>query len=168
MHAATMHHRHLMRDSILSPAARRFLGEARRGVLATTDPRGHPRLVPICHVVGEADDPLGRPRLYTPLDEKPKASPDPHALGRVRDLLVLPAAVVLVDRWDEDWAHLGWLRVYGTAEILEPQPREREEHSAVVALLRAKYAQYRVQRLEERPVIRITISEARSWGALEP
>ncbi len=154
------------REPILTADERRFLADVRSAVLATTDPHGRPRLVPICHVVGERDDGLGRPLLYTPIDEKPKASDDPAKLSRVRDLLVLPAAVVLAERWDEDWTRLGWLRVYGSAEILEPQPHEREEHATAVDALRAKYHQYREHRLEGRPIIRITISEARSWGAV--
>jgi PPOX class probable F420-dependent enzyme len=152
-------------EPILTRDERRFLAEARQGTLATLDPDGLPRLVPICFVLGEADDRLGRPLLYTPIDEKPKASPDPRRLARVRDLLVLPTAVVLVDRWDEDWSRLGWLRVYGRAEILEPQPREVEEHAAAVKALREKYEQYRPQKLEGRPIIRLTIDRARSWGA---
>lgn len=162
-----MHHRAMSREPILTAAERGFLAMARTAVLATTDPNGRPRLVPICHVVGEADDRVGRPLLYTPIDEKPKASDDPARLSRVRDLLVLPSAVLLADRWDEDWTRLGWVRVYGAAEILEPQPHEREEHATAVAALRAKYPQYIDHRLESRPIIRITISEARSWGALE-
>ncbi len=161
-----MHHADAMRDPILTPVERRFVADARRAVLATTDPQGRPRLVPICHVLGETDDELGRPRLYTPIDEKPKASPDPRALPRVRDLLVVPEAVVLVDRWDEDWTQLAWLRLYGRGEILEPQPHEREEHAAAVAGLRAKYPQYGAHRLETRPIIRITVHAARRWGEL--
>ena len=152
---------------ILSPAERRFLAEARRAVLATIGPDDLPRLVPICYVLSEATDPRGRPILYTPIDEKPKQSADPHRLARVRDLLILPEVTLLVDRWDEDWSRLAWLRLHGTGEILEPQPHEREEHAAAVAALRAKYPQYASHRLEERPIIRIVGARFRSWGAIE-
>jgi PPOX class probable F420-dependent enzyme len=162
-----MHDSGVTREPVLSPAQRQLLGEVRRAVMATMDPRGRPRLVPICHVLADADDRLGRPILYTPVDEKPKRSTDPHALPRVQDLLVLPAVVVLADRWDEDWSRLAWVRVYGSGEILEPEPHEREEHAAAVELLRAKYPQYVDQGLERRPIIRIAISEARSWGAVD-
>ena len=154
------------RDPILSAEERAFLAAARRATLATIDPDGKPRLVPICFVIGETDDKLGRPLLYTPIDEKNKASSDPAALSRVKDLLMLPEAVVLADRWDEDWSRLGWVRVYGQGEILEPQPHEREEHAWAVAALRSKYPQYRDHHLETRPIIRITIGRSRSWGAL--
>jgi PPOX class probable F420-dependent enzyme len=154
-------------DPILSADERAFLASNREAVLATLDPGGHPRLVPICFVVGDADDKLGRPLLYTPIDEKPKISSDPRQLARMRDLLVLPTAVVLVDRWDEDWSRLAWLRVYGRAEILEPQPHEVEEHGRAVSALRAKYRQYEAQHLEDRPIIRLTIVRATSWGAID-
>ncbi len=152
-------------EPILTPDERAFLAAARTAILATIDPAGQPRLVPICHVVGD-DDRLGRPRLYTPIDDKPKASPDPRRLARVRDLLILPAATLLAERWDEDWSRLAWLRVYGRAEILEPQPHEVEEHAWAVAALREKYEQYRTHRLEERPIIRISINRSISWGDL--
>ena len=153
-------------EPILSADERAFLASRREAVLATLDPDGLPRLVPICFVLGETDDRLGRPILYTPIDEKPKVSADPRRLARMRDLLVLPTAVVLVDRWDEDWSRLAWLRAYARAEILEPQPHEVEEHGRAVGALRAKYRQYESQRLEDRPIIRLTIDRARSWGAI--
>ncbi len=154
--------------SALTPAERAFLASRREAVLATQDPHGRPRLVPICFVLALDDDPRGRPRLYSPLDEKPKRSPDPKRLARVRDLLVLPEASLLVDRWSEDWDRLAWLRLYGSAELLEPEPREREEHAAAVAALRGKYEQYASHRLEERPIIRFSIERAVSWGDLGP
>ena len=155
-------------SAVLSPAERAFVTPRRDAVLATQDPHGRPRLVPICFVLAPDNGSLGRPRLYSPLDEKPKRSPDPKRLARVRDLLVLPAATILVDRWSEDWDRLGWVRLYAGAELLEPEPRERDEHAAAVAALRAKYEQYASQRLEERPIIRFSIDRAVSWGDLAP
>jgi PPOX class probable F420-dependent enzyme len=102
-----------------------------------------------------------------PLDEKPKRDPDPRSLARVRDLLVLPQATLLVDRWDEDWARLGWVRLYGTGEVLEPEPREVEEHAAAVDALRAKYPQYETQAIDVRPIVRFAIDRVVSWGALD-
>jgi coenzyme F420-0:L-glutamate ligase/coenzyme F420-1:gamma-L-glutamate ligase len=156
------------REPILSPEERAFFAAARRATLATLDPDGKPRLVPVCFILGDEDDKLGRPLLYTPIDEKTKASPDPKQLSRVKDLLVLPEAVLIADRWDEDWSRLGWVRVYGRGEILEPQPHEREEHAKAVKALRAKYEQYRDHHLETRPIIRVTIGRSRSWGNLAP
>jgi PPOX class probable F420-dependent enzyme len=156
-----------MSDPILSPAERAFLAQARRAILATIGQEAKPRLVPVCFALADDVDRLGRPIAYSPIDEKPKSSPDPRALNRVRDLLVLPVVVLIADRWDEDWDRLAWVRVYGRGELLEPQPHEREEHAAAIALLRAKYPQYATHRLEERPIIRMTLDRAVSWGTLE-
>ena len=86
-------------------------------MLATIAPDGRPRLVPICFVL----DPV-RPVLYTPLDEKPKRSRT-SPLARVRDILADPRVTVLVDRWDEDWEQLAWVRCHGHATLLEPARR---------------------------------------------
>jgi coenzyme F420-0:L-glutamate ligase/coenzyme F420-1:gamma-L-glutamate ligase len=140
-----------------------FATAARTATLATIGTNGRPRLVPICFAVATAD---GRARLYSSIDEKPKRSTDPHDLARVRDLLVLPEATLLVDRWSEDWSRLAWLRLECRGEILEPEPRERDEHAAAVAALRDKYEQYRTQRLDERPIIRFVVHRAIAWGDL--
>jgi PPOX class probable F420-dependent enzyme len=163
-------------DRALEDPSRTFLADARTATLATIGPTGRPRLVPICFVLG-ADDPAGRVRLYSPLDEKPKSGADPHGLARVRDLLARPEATLLVDRWSEDWDRLAWLRLETRADLLEPGPREaaggaqpdRErtrEHGAAIVALRAKYPQYAGHRLEDRPILRFTVERTVGWGAL--
>jgi PPOX class probable F420-dependent enzyme len=157
-----------MHEPILTGPEHAFVAEARRAVLATIRPDGEPRLVPVCFVLVDEPDDLGRPLLYSPIDEKPKRSADPHRLGRVQDLLVLPAVTLLVDRWSEDWERLGWVRLSGRAQILEPEPHERAEHAAAVATLRAKYPQYDEQALEARPLIRMSIDRVQRWGDVVP
>jgi PPOX class probable F420-dependent enzyme len=152
--------------AILSPTERAFLTRARQGILATLAPPGRPRLVPVCFVLDDEDGRADKPVLYSAIDDKPKASSDPHRLGRVRDLVGAPLASVLVAPWDEDWSRLGWLRVDGRGTILEAHSLDLAEHRRAVDLLRAKYPQYASHRLEERPVIRIAIVAARSWGNL--
>jgi PPOX class probable F420-dependent enzyme len=160
-----MHHPGVAAVSILTPLEREFLSGARRAILATIDGAGRPRLVPICFVVG---DPLAAPRIYTPLDEKPKRSANPHELERVRDIVKRPDVSILVDRWSEDWAQLGWLRLQGEASLIEPGDSPAiAEHTAAVTALRAKYPQYATHRLEGRPIVRIVIERSRSWGNLE-
>jgi PPOX class probable F420-dependent enzyme len=154
------------RQPILGEPERAFVADRRTATLATTAPDGRPRLVPVCFVLASAVDAVGRAILYTPLDEKPKATTDPRGLARVRDLLILPEATLLVDRWDEDWNQLGWVRLYGRGELLEPEPHEVAEHAAAVDALRAKYPQYRLHDLESRPIIRIVVDRARAWGNL--
>jgi PPOX class probable F420-dependent enzyme len=146
--------------SRMSAAERALLTEARRAVLATTAADGRPRLVPICFVL----DPVGAV-LHTPLDDKPKRVHDMRHLARVRDLLARPDVTVLVDRWDEDWTRLAWLRVGGRAALLEPG--EGPEHAHVVAALREKYPQYEAHALEARPLIRIAIERVTAWGDLD-
>jgi PPOX class probable F420-dependent enzyme len=140
-----------------------FLAAARTATLATIAPDGFPRLVPICFVVG-AGLPL---RIYTPLDDKPKRVADVRDLQRVRDILIRPAVALLVDRWSEDWSELGWLRLRGEAVLVEPA-EAAGELAAAVAALRAKYPQYAVHRLDERPLIRIEVVAAGSWGSVRP
>ena len=145
-------------DPLLSAGQRTFLEAARRAVLATIAPDGHARLVPICFVV-IGDQPI----LYTPIDDKPKRNTDARALARVRDIAADPRVTVLIDRWDEDWTRLAWLRIEGRATLFSPDAG----HAAVVAALRAKYSQYEEHRLEERPLIRITLERVTDWGDLE-
>ena len=143
---------------MLDDADRTFLGTARRAVLATNAPDGRARLVPVCFAL--APD---LPVLYTPLDDKPKRVDDPLALARVRDILADPRVTVLVDRWDEDWSRLAWLRCAGRAELLQPGD---PDHPAAIAALRARYEQYLMHVLEARPIIAITIDRVTRWAAV--
>lgn len=143
---------------VLGPTERAFLASARRATLATIAPDGSPRLVPICFVV----DPVSA-IIRTPLDEKPKSTPDPLALARVRDILARPTVSILVDRWEEDWGRLAWVRGVGHATLVEPAD---PTHGPAVRDLRTKYPQYAAQRLEARPLIQIELERITSWGTL--
>ena len=142
----------------LTDPERRFLEAQRRAVLVTVAPDGGPRPVPICFVLAE-----DAAVLYTPLDDKPKATDDPLELARVRDIAADPRVAILADRWDEDWTRLAWLRAEGRATLLDPGP----EHAAAVAALRATYLQYAMHRLDDRPLIRIEIGRVTTWGGLD-
>lgn len=126
-------------------------------MLATVSDDGRARTVPVCFVPGLAPD--GSPAIYSPIDDKPKAGADPLELARVRDVVARPAASLLVHHWNENWTKLGWLRVEGTARVVESRPE-------VVAGLRAKYDQYADHRLESRPMIEIVIERVVGWGTL--
>jgi PPOX class probable F420-dependent enzyme len=142
--------------SVLTDDDRALLSAARRAVLATIAPDGRPRLVPICHAV----DP-DRPVVFTPLDRKPKRGTDPMALGRVRDIAADSRVTLLVDRWDEDWSRLAWLRLDGRAAIVDPHdPR----HPTIVAALRGRYPQYERQRLEDRPILEVVVEHVVRWS----
>ena len=127
--------------------------------MATVAADGGSRLVPVCFVLDPA-----RSIVYSPLDDKPKRVDDVRDLARVRDILARPAVSLLVDRWDEDWTKLAWLRLSGTATLIEPAPDDDGEHAAATIALRAKYPQYATHRLEANPLIRIAIDRVTSWG----
>jgi PPOX class probable F420-dependent enzyme len=138
----------------LNKAERRFIARARTATLGTIAPDGRPRLVPICFVlIGDV--------LYMPIDEKPKTS-DLSSLARIRDIERRADVSVLVDRWDEDWRHLAWLRCDGTASLSADEP----ERATAISALREKYEQYAAHDLEWRPLVRIAIERVRSWGDL--
>ena len=140
---------------MLSERKAHFLANCRVGHLATADARAMPHLVPVCFVVSEA-------ALYITIDQKPKG--DVRALKRLRNIIDNPVAAFVADRWDEDWARLGWVMLRGPAEILA----EGAEHDRAQALLRSRYPQYRGMALADLPVIAMRIERVTSWGNLAP
>jgi PPOX class probable F420-dependent enzyme len=147
-----------MTDPGFDAARRAFVAGARSATLVTIGADGTPRPVPICFVL-EPDAAV----LWTPIDEKPKRDDDLMALARVRDIEARPGVAVLVDRWDEDWAGLAWVRCRGQASMVAPGA---PGHAGAVEALRAKYPQYATHRLESRPIIRIELDRVSAWGAL--
>jgi hypothetical protein len=85
-------------------------------------------------------------------------------LARVRDIAERPEVTLLFERWSEDWSRLAWLRVRGLATLMEPD-EDTEAHRRAVHALRTKCPQYRAQRLEALPMVRVIILEAISWSA---
>ena len=149
----------------LSREHRALLVTERRATLATIAADGHPRLVPCCFAIAFEGDALV---IDTPIDDKPKASTDPMHLARVRDIRRDPRVSLLVDRWDEDWSRLAWVRVEGTARLLIPwSPRDAAAHASAVEGLRSRYTQYREHRLETLPVIRVTVERMTGWDAFD-
>jgi PPOX class probable F420-dependent enzyme len=143
----------------MEAAARTLVEESRRAVLATVGEDGSMHLVPVCFAVVESARGW---TLVTPIDEKPKRSTDPRSLARVRDILRRPDVTLLFDRWDEDWSRLAWLRLHGMARLVSPGDAE---HSIGLAALRARYPQYRTQRLERLPVIVVEPTRLVGWEA---
>lgn len=134
-------------------------------MLATINGRGTARLVPICFAADQTSAGLV---IYSAVDEKPKSVSDPRELARVHDIRERPRVTVLVDEWTEDWSALRWLRLEGTATLLEPPTASEStepEHARAVQLLRARYPQYAGHALEAQPVIRIVIERTSSWSA---
>lgn len=125
------------------------LTAARVARLATSDPDGRPHLVPIAFALdGET--------LYSAVDHKPKRT---QTLRRIENARARPNVTVLVDNYDEDWQHLWWIRLRGTARVLDTG----EERERALALLAAKYPQYR-DAAPTGPVLAIEVEEIRQWS----
>ena len=129
-----------------------FLREARVGRLATADAAGHPLVVPVCFAV-DAET------LYSAVDDKPKRT---RELRRLRNVAENPQVSLVVDEWSEDWARLCWVIVEGRADVL----RGGSEWSRALALLVAKYPQYRAMDLRtDRAVLRVRPERILAWRA---
>ena len=146
-----MAHRSTLRDAEIA-----FLHSQRVARLATSDADGHPHVVPVCFA-------FDRSRFYIALDEKPKRV-EQRQLRRVRNIEARHEAMLLFDRYDDDWSRLAYVQVYGHADLLMP---DAPGHTAALLLLRERYVQYRSMRLEDYPVIVITPEHVVAWG-LEP
>jgi PPOX class probable F420-dependent enzyme len=132
-------------------AARARFSEARVARLATVRADGSPHLVPISFAL-EGDT------LYTAVDHKPKRS---RELQRLANIAANPAVCLLVDHYDEDWSQLWWARADGLARIAEPGELA---HTRALALLSARYAQYRHAPALGRAVV-IEVSRFTGWRA---
>ncbi len=130
-----------------------FVHRQRVGRLATADADGHPHVVPICYAFdGE--------RFYTALDEKPKRVAGKE-LRRVRNIEARHEASLVIDQYDDDWSRLGYVLVYGRADLIAPGD---PLHERALALLRERYAQYHKMDLERQFVIVIMPERVVSWG----
>jgi PPOX class probable F420-dependent enzyme len=105
-------------------AALRLVAEARVGRLATVDPGGAPHVVPFVFAVeGET--------AYWAVDQKPKRSPE---LARLANIRANPNVAFVVDRYEDDWRRLWWVRVDGAARVVT----DPEERARALALLTGK------------------------------
>jgi PPOX class probable F420-dependent enzyme len=128
--------------------SRALLAAARVGRLATVRPDGRPHVVVCCFAV-EGD------LVWTAVDAKPKRG---TRLQRLTNLRANPRASLLVDHYEEDWERLWWVRVDGTAEVLD------EGDDRALAALTAKYPQYTASP-PAGPVIALTIVRMSAWSA---
>lgn len=129
---------------------------ARVATLGTTTPDGRPHLVPITFALlhpgpgGQADTPV----IVNAVDDKPKRT---TRLQRLANLATHPFATVLIHHYEEDWNRLWWVRLGGSAEVLE-----RDQTGA--AALIAKYPHYQ-ERVPAGPYIRINVESISHWTA---
>lgn len=122
--------------------------------LATSDADGHPHVVPVCFAFDGS-------RFYIALDEKPKRV-ELRQLRRVRNIEARHEAMLLFDRYDDDWSRLGYVQVYGQADLLAP---DAPGHADALLLLRERYVPYRSMKLEANPLIVITPQRVVAWGS---
>lgn len=126
------------------------------GRLATVRPGGTPHVVPFVFALVRDDSAI---RLYWAVDHKPKRS---TSLRRVENLKVHPEVEVVVDRYDDDWTDLWWVRMRGTGRIVT----SAEERRTALTALASKYPPYR-SRHAEGDVVAIEVEAVSWWSARE-
>ena len=126
-----------------------LIGELRVARLATIAAGGAPHLVPVCYAFQAG-------AFWVPIDEKPKAT---TRLARLANIVRDPRVALLLDRYDDDWSRLAWVRVDGLATVLD----HGADQPSALAALRERYAQYPAMDLEARPLIRIEAVRVSGW-----
>jgi PPOX class probable F420-dependent enzyme len=126
-----------------------MLGAGRVAHLAFVDDRDRPRVLPVTYA-------LAGGCVWSAIDEKPKASPEP---ARVRYLRRRPEAALAVDVYDDDWSRLAWVQLLGWVEVVETSAAP----SAMDALA-DKYEPY-AQRRPPGPLLRLTVERTLFWRA---
>jgi PPOX class probable F420-dependent enzyme len=125
--------------------------------LATLDADGAPSLVPIVFVALDG-------AIWSPVDGKPKRTTD---LARVENLRREPRCSLLIDRYDEDWRRLWWLRLDCEATVHAPKPNDPLV-ARLERALRAKYPQYGAALAPLRTPVRaleLHVLKTASWAA---
>jgi PPOX class probable F420-dependent enzyme len=122
---------------------------ARVAHLATTDTDGRPHIVPVTFAAWSNT-------VIMAIDHKPKTTTN---LKRLRNIAANPRVSLLADEYnDADWTRLWWVRVDGTAHVVEKEPTRTQ----LAARLIEKYEQYR-QTPPTGPVIQVRIEAVQSW-----
>ena len=150
-------------------ACRSRFAAARHAYLATADADGVPQLVPVTFALVEsassttdgaaADAGAGAPagdELVVAVDHKPKTTRD---LKRLRNIADNPRVAFLVDRYDDDWARLWWVRADGVASV----EHDGEPRAAALDALAGRYPQYR-ERRPDGPLIRVRVTRWSGWA----
>ena len=134
-----------------SGEARRRLADSPVALLATVTPDGRPHAVPVCFA-------LDGDVVFFAVDHKPKRT---RQLQRLRNIAANPSVALLVEHYEHDWDRLWWVRVDGSARVLDEGERSRR----AVELLTDRYPQYR-DHPPEGPVVEITVDRISSWSAM--
>nr|WP_246044984.1 TIGR03668 family PPOX class F420-dependent oxidoreductase [Rhodococcus oryzae] len=125
---------------------------ARVARLATVGADGLPHLVPVVFAMAGGV-------IYTAVDDKPKST---RRLRRLDNITATGRVSLLVDEYAEDWSQLWWIRVDGSARVLDD---DTESRIGIDALVR-KYVQYTASP-PGGPVVAIDPDRWASWSALD-
>lgn len=118
--------------------------------LATVRPDGAPHLVPVVFAVSGDT-------VWSAVDAKPKRS---ARLARLRNVRHEPRCCLLVDRYDDDWTRLWWVRADGSADVEDdPDPA----HPGLLALA-DRHPQYRAAP-PDGPLLTVTVERWSGWAA---
>ena len=127
----------------------RLLDDERSGALGTIARGGLPQLVPVCYALAGGD-------VAIAIDEKPKGG---GTLARIRNIERDPRATLLVDRYEERWERLAWVRLECEASVLA----RGEAWPEALEALRRRYPRYRAMALEGAPLIRLRPTRVIGW-----
>ncbi|MBK33344.1 MAG: TIGR03668 family PPOX class F420-dependent oxidoreductase [Chloroflexi bacterium] len=145
----------LLMQTALDKDALQWLSSQKVAYLATTDVHAQAHIVPVVFVLIDQN-------IFICIDGKPKKS---RSLKRLTNIKANPKISLLVDNYDDDWQQLKWVRVDGTAIVLESTDESRAVFESVISTLRDKYPQYQTMDLSRGPLISITINAIASWQA---
>ncbi len=120
---------------------------ARVGVLGTIRPDGAPHQVPFVYAAVDRV-------LVSAVDSKPKSG---RRLARLVNIEAEPRVSVLVQRYDDDWSALWWVRVDGRAVVSTDVPSARRR------ALESKYPPYAGHELG--PFVLIEVERLSGWEA---
>jgi PPOX class probable F420-dependent enzyme len=116
--------------------------------LATVRPEGAPHVVPVVFA-------LDGDTVWLVVDEKPKRQRELQRLVNARSE---PRVSLLVDRYDEDWRQLWWVRADGRARIVG----EGLELQRAVGLVVERYPQER-ENPPRGPALAVEVERWRYW-----
>ncbi|MDX2730333.1 MULTISPECIES: TIGR03668 family PPOX class F420-dependent oxidoreductase [Streptomyces] len=139
--------------ALTSAEARERFASARIAHLGTIDEASRPHLVPVVFA-------LDGDTVVLAVDHKPKRT---TRLKRLANIAANPSVCLLVDRYEEDWDRLWWVRADGEARVL-PSPDRCSEAARCVGLLRAKYRQY-AEHPPDGPVVEVSVLRWSGWRA---